>query len=56
MADTTDVANLPLLALLAGYRFLSNDEILAWRVMGQVVRLCLEMGIHRRDGADEDRR
>jgi Fungal specific transcription factor domain len=50
MADTTDVANLPLLALLAGYRFLSNDEILAWRVMGQVVRLCLEMGTHRTAG------
>lgn len=61
MADACDVANLPLLALVAGYRFLSNDEILAWRVMGQVVRLCLEMGIHRRSGlmkiqVEEERR
>ncbi|KAG7105321.1 putative transcriptional regulatory protein like [Verticillium longisporum] len=50
MADGCDFANLPLLALLAGYRFLSNDEILAWRVMGQVARLCLEWGIHQRTG------
>ncbi|KYK55197.1 Casein kinase II, regulatory subunit [Drechmeria coniospora] len=48
MSDVSDVANLPLLCLLAGYRFLSNDEILAWRVMGQVVRLCVELGIHQK--------
>ncbi|KAL3956251.1 hypothetical protein ACCO45_009097 [Purpureocillium lilacinum] len=50
MADVSDVANLPLLCLLAGYRFLSNDEVLAWRVMGQVVRLCVELGIHQKRG------
>lgn len=50
MADLSDVANLPLLCLLAGYRFLSNDEVLAWRVMGQVVRLCVELGIHQKRG------
>ncbi|POR37274.1 Putative transcriptional regulatory protein [Tolypocladium paradoxum] len=50
MADVSDVANLPLLCLLAGYRFLSNDEVLAWRVMGQVVRLCMELGIHQKRG------
>lgn len=50
MVDQSNVANLPLLTLLAGYRFLSNDEILAWRVMGQVVRLCLELGVHRHSG------
>lgn len=50
MSDASDVANLPLLCLLAGYRFLSCDEVLAWRVIGQVVRLCLEAGIHQRRG------
>lgn len=50
MAEAGDVSNLPLLALVAGYRFLSNDEVLAWRVMGQVARLCLELGIHQRMG------
>lgn len=61
MADSSDVSSLPLLALLAGYRFLSNDEVLAWRVMGQVARLCLEAGIHQRVGlmkiaSEEDRK
>lgn len=50
MSDPSEVANLPLLALLAGYRFLSNDDVLAWRVMGHVVRLCLELGMHHRRG------
>jgi hypothetical protein len=50
MTEPADVMKLPFLALVAGYRFLANEEILAWRVMGQVVRLCLELGLHRRDG------
>lgn len=50
MSDPSKVTNLPFLALVGGFRFLANEEILAWRVMGQVARLCLEMGLHRRDG------
>lgn len=50
MTDPSQVTNLPFLALVGGYRFLANEEVLAWRVMGQVTRLCLEMGLHRRDG------
>ena len=50
MGDVSDPCNTPVLALLAGYRFLSNDEILAWRIMGQVVRLCVESGLHQRAG------
>jgi hypothetical protein len=42
--------SLPLLGALGGYRWLSNDELLAWRVMGQVGRLCMELGLHRREG------
>ncbi|KUI55662.1 Protein STB5 [Cytospora mali] len=49
MSDPSDLTTLPFLALVGGYRFLTNDEVLAWRVMGQVARLCLEMGIHRRE-------
>ncbi len=60
MSEPSDLANLPFLALVAGYRFLSNDEVLAWRVMGQVARHCLEQGLHRREGtskiADEQER
>ncbi|KAL6820807.1 hypothetical protein V8C40DRAFT_251411 [Trichoderma camerunense] len=50
MSDGLEVSDLPLLALVAGYRFLSNEEVLAWRVMGQVVRLCVELGIHQKRG------
>ncbi|PTD03996.1 hypothetical protein FCULG_00002068 [Fusarium culmorum] len=50
MAEAADVGTIPILALVAGYRFLSNDEVLAWRVMGHVARLCLELGIHQRTG------
>lgn len=49
MSDDSKITNLPFLALVGGYRFLSNDQYLAWRVMGQVTRLCFELGIHRRD-------
>ncbi|KAB5566312.1 hypothetical protein GE09DRAFT_1106285 [Coniochaeta sp. 2T2.1] len=53
MSEPVDVNNLPFLALVAGYRFLSNDEILAWRIIGQVCRLCLELGLHRREGLEK---
>ncbi|AEO64408.1 uncharacterized protein THITE_2110543 [Thermothielavioides terrestris NRRL 8126] len=50
MTDPADVTRLPFLALCAGYRYLSNDEILGWRMMGQVARMCFELGLHRREG------
>ncbi|TDZ25526.1 Protein STB5 [Colletotrichum orbiculare MAFF 240422] len=50
MLDPVDFTSLPALCLFAGYKFLANEEIGAWRVMGQVTRLCLEMGIHRQTG------
>jgi hypothetical protein len=50
MSNPADVTKLSFLALCAGYRFLSNDEILAWRLIGQVARLCFELGLHRREG------
>ncbi|KAK7744427.1 hypothetical protein SLS62_010151 [Diatrype stigma] len=49
MSDPSDIKVVPFLALVAGYRFLASDEILAWRTMGQVARLCIELGLHRRD-------
>ncbi|KAI6380807.1 hypothetical protein MCOR25_001482 [Pyricularia grisea] len=50
MSEPSQLANLPVLCLYAGYRFLNNEEIFAWRVVGQVTRLCLELGLHRREG------
>lgn len=61
MSDAADIANLPLLCLLGTYRFLANEEVLAWRVIGQSFRHCLELGLHRREAIlriadEEDRR
>ncbi|KAK0617491.1 hypothetical protein B0T14DRAFT_539015 [Immersiella caudata] len=50
ISEPAKAEDIPFLALAAGYRFLSNDEILAWRTMGHVTRLCFELGLHRRDG------
>ncbi|KAL1840502.1 hypothetical protein VTJ49DRAFT_415 [Mycothermus thermophilus] len=50
MSSPADVTQLSFLGLCAGYRFLSSDEVLAWRTVGQVARLCLELGLHRREG------
>lgn len=47
LTDEAHVSILPLLCIFAGYRFLTGDEGLAWRVIGQVCRLCLELGLHR---------
>ncbi|XWW98528.1 hypothetical protein V2A60_006528 [Cordyceps javanica] len=47
LAEEVYVSTLPLLCIFAGYRFLTDDEGLAWRVIGQVCRLCLELGLHR---------
>lgn len=50
ISEGADVASLPFLNTVAGFQFLCNDEILAWRIIGQVARLCLELGLHRRQG------
>ncbi|KAH6842698.1 hypothetical protein B0I37DRAFT_393181 [Chaetomium sp. MPI-CAGE-AT-0009] len=49
-SEAADVSQLNFLALCAGYRYLSSDEVLAWRLIGQVARLCFELGLHRREG------
>ncbi|KAI9804259.1 MAG: hypothetical protein M1833_007066 [Piccolia ochrophora] len=55
-----DMKGLELLAVLAMYHFMRDEEALAWRVIGVVARMCLEMGLHRREVLDsfddEDRR
>ncbi|KAK1782420.1 hypothetical protein QBC45DRAFT_368205 [Copromyces sp. CBS 386.78] len=53
MSGPADVTKLPYLALVAGYKFFSNDELAAWRIMGQLMRLCFELGLHRREGIDK---
>ncbi|KKA26152.1 hypothetical protein TD95_003651, partial [Thielaviopsis punctulata] len=50
MADDVTVSDITILALLAGYRYLINDDVLAWRIMGQVARLCIEIRLNTRQG------
>lgn len=43
------------------YHFLSDDEGLAWRIIGIAARLCIELGLHRSETyatlfPDEDER
>ncbi|KAI5923489.1 hypothetical protein F4810DRAFT_710572 [Camillea tinctor] len=52
-SDPSNVRNIPILALTAGYYFLSTDEVLSWRTMGQVARHCFELGLHRRDAIEQ---
>ncbi|KAI1341049.1 hypothetical protein F5Y15DRAFT_376785 [Xylariaceae sp. FL0016] len=52
-SDPANVRALPILALVAGYYFLSTDEILSWRTVGQVARHCFELGLHRRDAIEQ---
>lgn len=35
--------------LKAIYHFHCDEEALAWRIIGQVARMCIELGLHRRD-------
>lgn len=42
------------------YHFHCDEEPLAWRIIGQTARMCIEIGLHRRDSlyrvtTDEDR-
>lgn len=50
VSDPPSVKTIALFANVAGYRYLSNDEILGWRVTGITARMCFELGLHRRDG------
>ena len=50
LAEPCNFHTIPLMALVSAFRFLSGDEVLAWRIGGQVVRLCIELGIHQRAG------
>ncbi len=31
------------------FHFHRDEEALAWRMIGQVARMCIELGLHRRD-------
>ncbi|TAQ87163.1 hypothetical protein B7494_g4511 [Chlorociboria aeruginascens] len=47
--EVVDIKSLPFLVLVAMYHFHCDEEALAWRIIGQVARMCIELGLHRRD-------
>ncbi|RDW71865.1 hypothetical protein BP5796_07899 [Coleophoma crateriformis] len=60
-SEAIEVKNLPFLVLVAIFHFHCDEEALAWRIIGQVARMCIELGLHRRDSlfktvTDEDER
>ena len=43
------ISDIPLIVLIATYHFHCDEEALAWRVIGQASRMCVELGLHRSD-------
>ncbi|KAI9741574.1 MAG: hypothetical protein M1818_004380 [Claussenomyces sp. TS43310] len=48
-SEAVNFENLPILALVGMYYFHRDGEVLSWRFTGQVVRRCIELGLHRRE-------
>ncbi|KAH0536181.1 hypothetical protein FGG08_006920 [Glutinoglossum americanum] len=44
-----DRKGLVLLVLISIYHFHQDEEALAWRIIGLAARMCLDLGIHRRE-------
>ncbi|KAG9245625.1 fungal-specific transcription factor domain protein [Calycina marina] len=47
--ESLELKRLPFLVLVAMFHYHCDEEALAWRIIGQVARMCLELGLHRRD-------
>ncbi|OBT83536.1 hypothetical protein VE02_07799 [Pseudogymnoascus sp. 03VT05] len=48
-AEGVLIKDIFLVVLVATYYFHCDEEALAWRVIGQASRMCVELGLHRRD-------
>ncbi|RAH41501.1 transcription factor domain-containing protein [Aspergillus brunneoviolaceus CBS 621.78] len=47
--DPLDIRTIQLYGLMATFHFHSDDDAMAYRIVGIAARMCLEMGLHRRD-------
>ncbi|OJJ44809.1 hypothetical protein ASPZODRAFT_70907 [Penicilliopsis zonata CBS 506.65] len=45
----SDLKTIQLFAIVAMYHFHTDDDIMAYRLIGVAARMCLELGLHRRD-------
>ncbi|PGH08251.1 hypothetical protein AJ79_06037 [Helicocarpus griseus UAMH5409] len=48
--EPTDIKTIQLFTLMGTYYFHADEDIMAYRFIGHATRMCLEMGLHRRDG------
>ncbi|ODH50002.1 hypothetical protein GX48_03806 [Paracoccidioides brasiliensis] len=48
--EPTDITTIQLFTLMGTYYFHTDDDIMAYRFIGYATRMCLELGLHRRDG------
>ncbi|KAI9713879.1 MAG: hypothetical protein M1820_000609 [Bogoriella megaspora] len=53
LLGTVDIVGLRLITLCAMYHFQRDDESLAWRIIGHAGRLCMELGLHRREAYEK---
>ncbi|PKY01877.1 fungal-specific transcription factor domain protein [Aspergillus campestris IBT 28561] len=44
-----DIKTIQLFGMVATYHFHTDDDAMAYRVIGLAARMCLELGLHRRD-------
>lgn len=44
-----DIKTIQLFAIVATYHFHTDDDAMAYRLIGLAARMCLEMGLHRKD-------
>ncbi|KAH8428857.1 transcription factor domain-containing protein [Aspergillus melleus] len=47
--EPLNIKSIQLLGMAATYHFHTDDDAMAYRVIGLAARMCLEMGLHRRD-------
>ncbi|THC96762.1 hypothetical protein EYZ11_003771 [Aspergillus tanneri] len=47
--DSVSIKTIQLLGMVATYHFHTDDDAMAYRIIGLAARMCLEMGLHRRD-------
>ncbi|KAK2803953.1 hypothetical protein FQN50_006757 [Emmonsiellopsis sp. PD_5] len=48
--EPADIKTIQLLVLMGTYYFHTDDDLMAYRFIGHATRMCLELGLHRREG------
>ncbi|KAJ5095207.1 hypothetical protein N7532_007498 [Penicillium argentinense] len=47
--EPRDIRNIQIFAIVATYHFHTDDDAMAYRLIGLAARMCLETGLHRKD-------